>query len=98
MTPTTLTIRHLEAQGYRADEVERRITSRLKRDLFGCIDVLAIRDAETLAVQCTSASNLAARVKKVTEAEALYDMRAAGWRVVVHGWRKNGTLNEVDIS
>lgn len=72
--------------------VERTVTRLIKRDLFGCIDVLATRGAETLAVQVTSGSNVASRVKKI---EALDDgavlcrLLKAGWRVEVHGWRKN---------
>jgi hypothetical protein len=55
-----------------------------------------------LAVQTTSGSNVSARVAKIAEAEATPDMRAAGWKIVVHGWRKNAAgrwvLREVDCS
>ncbi len=98
VTPTGLTVRHLERQGYRVDIVERRISRKLARDLFGCIDVLAIRRDETLAVQVTDVSNQAKRVRKVTDSPALADMREAGWRIEVHGWRPNGTLRVVDLS
>ncbi len=102
ITPTARSLALLRSEGWRADVVERRITPRICRDLFGCLDILALRAGEVLAVQVTSASNLSARVRKVTEADALGDMREAGWQIEVHGWRKaaNGrwTCKRVDLS
>lgn len=90
MTPTQRSMAHLKAQGYRVAVVERwNPHVRIRQDLFGCIDLLAIKEGETLAVQTTSGSNVAARVKKIAEAEAIGDIRAAGWAFHVHGWRKN---------
>ena len=61
----------------------------VRQDLFGIIDVLAVRGNETLAVQVTSASNVSARIKKMSESDALPVLREAGWTVLVHGWKKN---------
>lgn len=61
----------------------------VRQDLFGIIDVLAVRGNETLAVQVTSAGNVSSRIKKMSESEALPVLREAGWTVLVHGWRKN---------
>ena len=76
--------------------------SRRRKDMFNVVDLLAIREGETLAVQTTSASNVSARVKKITESDAIADIRAAGWGFHVHGWKRgtNGryTLREVDVS
>jgi hypothetical protein len=60
----------------------------IRQDLFGFVDLLALRGHETLAVQATSGSNVAARVTKIAQAEHAAAVRAAGWRIVVHGWRK----------
>lgn len=103
MTPTQRSKAHLEAQGYKVAIVEHwNSFARIRQDLFGFIDLLAIRENETLAVQTTSGSNVSARVAKITEHENLPYIRNAGWRIVVHGWRKaaNGrwTLREVDVS
>lgn len=90
MTPTQRSMAHLRSAGYRVAVVERwNPRARIRQDLFGCIDLLAIKEGETLAVQTTSGSNVAARVKKIAEAEAIGDIRAAGWAFHVHGWRKN---------
>jgi hypothetical protein len=103
MTPMQRTLAKLRADGYRCAIVERRIPGKgITIDLFGCIDVLAVRDSETLAVQTTSGSNVSARVRKIAANPNAPALRLAGWRIVVHGWRKasNGryVLREVDCS
>jgi hypothetical protein len=103
MTPTQRSLAHLKDAGYWAAVVEKwNPHARIRQDLFGCIDIIAVGNGETLAVQTTSGSNVSARVKKIAEAEALPDIRAAGWKIFVHGWRKaaNGrwTLRVVDVS
>lgn len=77
--------------------------ARIRQDLFGCIDVLALApNGETVAVQATSLSNVSKRVNKLSENEHVGAMRKCGWRLLVHGWGKgtNGRyrLREVDVS
>ena len=103
MTPTQRSLAHLRAAGYLCAVVERfNAFSKTRLDLWGFVDVLAIRPGEVLAVQVTSGSNVAARVNKITEHENLPHVRAAGIGVHVHGWRKgaNGryALRVVDLS
>lgn len=89
MSPTELTLRQLREEGYTAQVTEHWVPgANIRRDLFGFVDVLAIRGNETLGVQCTSYSNVPARVKKITDSEHLPRIRDAGWRVEVHGWAK----------
>jgi len=74
--------------------------ARVRQDLFGIIDVLAV-GADIVGIQATSNSNVSARVAKITESEALPILRKAGIRVLVHGWAKRKgrwTLREVDLS
>jgi hypothetical protein len=79
----------LREEGYVVAIVERwNPHARIRQDLFGFIDLLAIRKGETLAVQVT-ASGVSARIKKIMESDYLNAVRDAGWRIVVHGWRKN---------
>lgn len=103
MSPTQRTLAKLRKEGYRAAVVEKwNPHAKIRQDLFGVVDVLAIREGETLAVQSTSGSNVASRVHKIEESDALADIREAGWRFVVHGWRKNANgrwqCREVDVS
>lgn len=88
MTPNARSREALEAAGWLVDTVERRITRIVTRDLFGIIDLLAVRDEVTLAVQVTTASNVAARRKKLQASDALSRVLAAGWRIELHGWVK----------
>lgn len=97
-SPSALSLAMLRAEGYTAEVVERRHTSRLKTDLFGFIDIVAIRRGETLAVQTTDTTNVAARVRKIAEAPLVGAVREAGWRIVVHGWYPDGRVREVDCS
>ena len=90
MTPTQRSLALLRGQGYTADVVERWIPrANVRKDLFGIFDIIAIRDGETLAVQCTT-TGVASRCRKIAEAPTIDAVRAAGWGVVVHGWRKVG--------
>jgi hypothetical protein len=88
-TPTARTLARLRELGYRADVVERRLPRCfITRDLFGCIDVVAVRPGEVLGVQCTSASHLAARLRKARAAPGLRAWLAAGAHFEVWGWAK----------
>lgn len=88
-SPTSLTLRHLRDLGYTAEVTERwNPHARVRNDLFGFVDVLAVRGGETLAVQTTSASNVAARIRKIADHPNLPAVRAAGWSIRCHGWAK----------
>jgi hypothetical protein len=90
LTPTQLSLRHLRAEGYTCEVTERwNPHARIRQDLFGIIDILALRGAETLAVQTTTAGNVPARVRKIADSENIAAIREAGWTVRCHGWRKN---------
>ncbi len=102
MTPTQRTLKVLRERGYVADVVERWLPHvKVRKDLFGLFDVLAV-GADVVGVQCTSGSNVSARVEKITGHENVAAVRKAGIRVLVHGWRKNAkgryVLREVDLS
>jgi hypothetical protein len=60
--------------------------------------LLCIRRGEVLGVQVTSASNVPARVRKITDSPLLPLVRESGVRIVVHGWHPDGRLRLVDLS
>lgn len=102
-SPTARSLKHLRDQGYLAAVVEKWIPAvKRRQDLFGFIDILAVREGEVLGVQSTSGDNVASRVTKIAEHENVSAVRKAGIRLLVHGWRKNAagrwTLREVDVS
>lgn len=102
-SPTQRSLKHLRGEGYLADVVEKWIPgANIRRDLFGFIDILAIRDAEIVGVQATSGGNVSSRVSKIANHDNVGAVRKAGIRIVVHGWRKNPSgrwvFREVDCS
>lgn len=89
-SPSARSKKHMERQGYVVGTVERYCSfTRRRHDLFGFIDLIAIRGSDVVGIQTTSGANLAARI---TKAEALPTftvwLRAA--RVEFHGWSKKG--------
>ena len=106
-SPTARSLEYLRKQGYTVAVVEKwNPVTKIKNDLFGFIDVIAIRKNETLAVQATSRDNVSHRIDKITHDEKVIQnvaaVRDAGWRIVVHGWGKMASgrweLREVDVS
>lgn len=103
MTPTQRSLKYLKEEGWTAAVVEKwNPHARIRQDLFGFIDILALKGPETIAVQTTSGSNMSARVKKIADSKHVTDVRKAGWGIHVHGWRKNAqgrwVLRVVDVS
>ena len=92
MTPTQLTLRHLRADGWPLVEVVEHWNphARIRQDMFGFVDVIAVRRGETLAVQTTSAANVSSRMRKIAEHPNVGAVREAGWTIRVHGWKKVG--------
>jgi hypothetical protein len=90
MTPTQRSLEALRETGYLPVVVERwNAFAKIRQDLWGWCDILAIRKGEVLAVQVTSTSNVSARIKKIQESDTIAKVRDAGIRVEVHGWAKN---------
>lgn len=101
MSPTQRSLKYLKEQGYTVAITEKwNQFARIRQDLFGIIDILALKKGETLGVQCTSASNVSARVNKIADHENTPRLRDAGWKLVVHGWEKGkrGAPRVVDVS
>jgi hypothetical protein len=100
MSPTALTLRALRRSGFLADVVERWLPHvNRRRDLFGCIDIVAIdwREPGILAVQTTSIGHVADRLAKARRRPELTAWLRAGGRFEVHGWAKRGERWRVKI-
>jgi hypothetical protein len=94
MTPTARTLACLRRNGYAAAAVERWLPGvGRRRDLFGCIDLVAVRQGVpgVLGVQATTTANLSARVRKAQGRAELRTWLAAGNGFECWGWeRRNG--------
>jgi hypothetical protein len=93
VTPTARTLQHLKKLGYTAQVVEQTIRGKgmvFKRDLFGCIDVLALGNGVTLGVQACAGASHAARLTKAKQQPALPRWLFCGNRFEVWSWAKQG--------
>jgi hypothetical protein len=93
----------MRERNYVAEVVERWIPgANVRKDLWGFVDVLCLNhDGDRVVVQATSASNISARVKKITDSPLLGIVRKAGFRILVQGWKKvkgRWQVREVDLS
>lgn len=97
-----MTLKLLRKFDWQCEIVEKTIPRCfIKKDLFGFIDILAIRENEVLAVQTTCGggsgrSNFLARIRKIKENPNYPKIKKIGWRVIVHGWQKIGREWECD--
>jgi hypothetical protein len=90
MSPTQLSLKNLRDRGFIAEITEKyNFFAKVRQDLFGWVDILALGEGQTLAVQTTSRANIAARAKKIAESPALPEAIRANWRIEVHGWDKD---------
>lgn len=102
-SPTTRSLKALRADGWLCEVTERwNPHAQIRQDLFGFVDIIALKGGVTLAVQTTTGSNASKRVIKIAESPHIAAVRAAGWSVHVHAWRKLASgrweLRTVDVS
>jgi hypothetical protein len=77
----------LRSEGWYADSVDYWDSfTRRTKDLYNCIDVLAVGPEGTIAVQVTSRGNMSSRRKKVLAADAWQPMVDANWIVEIWGY------------
>lgn len=94
-SPTQRTLQYLRKHGaVAADVVEKWIPgAKIRRDLFGCLDLLAIVPVNgkfrLLGIQATSASNIASRQTKMEGlTETLVQLFQCGVDIQCWGWRQ----------
>jgi len=98
-SPTQRSLKILRDEGYLCAIVEHwNPFARIRQDLYGFVDILAIKGKETLAVQTTTLANQGARIEKINESKNYPIVKKAGWKIVVHGWRKLKTGWECKIT
>jgi len=88
MTPTSRTLNYLRNNGYLCDIVERFIQgARIRSDLFGIIDIIAIQKNEIIGVQSTGTA-FSAHLKKIETSKNLRPWMESGAGLWLIGWRK----------
>ena len=88
-SPTQRTMKALREDGWTVAIVEKwNPHARIRQDLFGFIDLLAVKPGRTLAVQACAGASSAARVTKIAESALVGAVREANWEIQVWAWRK----------
>ena len=89
-SPTQRSLKLMRERGYLCEVTERwNPFAKIRQDLYSFVDVLCIKEGETVAVQTTSYSNISARVKKISELDTSAIVKLAGWKIIVQGWKKD---------
>lgn len=114
-SPTQRSLKYLRKQGCELVAVVEHWNpwANIRQDLFGIIDVIAIKGDQTIAVQSCSGTDVSKRVAKMVEATwknpetktehlVVDSLLRAGFKVFVHGWKRNAAekwvLREVELS
>lgn len=80
----------LEALGWLVGDVEKWLPQAKKRiDLFGIIDLVGLKDGQTLGLQVTGPTNVSGHVDKMLSEPRLVDVLNANWIVEVWGVRNH---------
>lgn len=89
-SPTQRSKAALQKAGWTVAIVERwNPHARIRQDLFGFADLLAIKAGEApLLVQVTSGAHVNDRKAKILDLETPLTALQSGMRIEVHGWRK----------
>jgi hypothetical protein len=92
MSPTQRSLKKLRAEGWTCAIVERwNPWAKVRSDLFGFIDILAMSGDCLLAIQTTSGDNVSKRIDKIKTAQAAsLWLESPSRKIIVHGWRKIG--------
>ncbi len=87
---TQMALDELAKEGWHADVCERRLTSRVTKDLFGMFDILAFRMHKTMGLQITNYGNHGNHVTAMCKNPLLIEWLAGRERIVgVWSFRKN---------
>lgn len=88
-TPTRRTLKLCRDHGWTCQVVERwNPFAKVRQDLFGFIDLVAMTGTQIVGIQATSGANVAARITKIRENPKSEEWLRSGGRLFVHGWRK----------
>jgi hypothetical protein len=90
-SPTQRTLKKLRDEGWTVAIVEKTLPRCfIKQDLFGIIDILAIKPGRILGVQATADSHHKNRVNKATAEPRLQTWLEAGGEFEVWSWGQKG--------
>lgn len=99
MSPVQRTLKWLREHGYEAQKTEHfNWHAKVRQDLFGFIDVLAVSEHHLLAIQCSDDSHHAAHRKKILTSKVAkllvyhMDIEIWSWGLKLTGRRRKDEL------
>lgn len=91
MTPTQRTLAECRRRQWTAQVVERwNPHARIRQDLFGVIDIIALTPDGILGIQACAGASHAARLAKVRAEPRMAHWLEAGGLIAVWSWAKRG--------
>jgi hypothetical protein len=88
-SPTQRSLKFMRDQGYFCEVVEKTIPHTfIKKDLFGWIDLVAVRASGLVGIQTTTKANMPARLDKAKGNGPLVAWLLSQNTLECHGWRK----------
>lgn len=89
-SPTSHTTGQLKKQGVTYQIVEKwNQHAKVRQDLFGFVDILAMRDNKFVGIQATSATNHSTRLKKAMAEPRLIEWLNCGGKFEVWSWKQD---------
>lgn len=88
VTPTQRSLAYLRKRGWRVAITEHwNPFARVRQDLFGFIDLMAVHpERKAMGIQTTTTNNLQARINKALALPSCRDCLRGGLRLEFHGW------------
>lgn len=88
-SPTQRALAECKKRGWRSAIVERwNFHAKIRQDLFGFADLVALDGSAILAIQVTTGDNLATRMTKMSGLAAVVDWLKSGGKAEAWGYRK----------
>jgi hypothetical protein len=88
-SPTQRTIAAMKKRGYTCGIVEHwNPHTKTRHDLFGFVDLIAMKPGRIIAVQATSGTNTSARLAKIKAEPRAKVWLEAGGIILIVGWRQ----------
>ena len=88
-SPTQRTLALCKKTGWTVQVVEHwNSFAKIRQDLFGVIDAVALDGVSIIGIQATSGDNVSKRILKIREEPRAILWLKCGGRLFVHGWRK----------
>ena len=97
-SPTQRSLKKLRGEGYLVAITEHwNPFSHIRQDLYGFIDLLAIKKDEICGIQCGCKGDISKKIKKITEHKNFQAVKESPIRIIIHGWDDEGDLEEREI-